>query len=244
MWSLRQWNRKHYPQNRSECATHYCTSCKQNKPIPHFSKSQRRKNSSKRRCSVCIESELKKNQHLLTNEYRSQHAFYRKSQKYHSSVDKTKQNYDSAFTWNCAKCTFQNRGDMKQCEICFTSKFIASNDKQQEQQIEKAQKPLSLKKRMNLPPNNYVCRKCGDIGSHWIMNCEFKGLSSDNKKENETYDKQLDDTDNECVICYDCEKEYLCVPCGHLSLCENCKDSVKECPICRSPCDSIIKLFK
>lgn len=41
-----------------------------------------------------------------------------------------------------------------------------------------------------------------------------------------------------CVICLDREKEYVCLPCGHLCLCGGrCRDYVidksRKCPVCR-----------
>ena len=50
--------------------------------------------------------------------------------------------------------------------------------------------------------------------------------------------------DNECVICFDKPKQYLCVPCGHLCFCQDCKNATKDCPICRQKVVQIIKLFK
>eukprot|EP01084_Bolivina_argentea_P069171 125914_1 len=52
------------------------------------------------------------------------------------------------------------------------------------------------------------------------------------------------DEENECVVCMNGIKCYVAVPCGHLCLCEKCKDVIEEkCPICQAKC-TVIKLFK
>lgn len=47
---------------------------------------------------------------------------------------------------------------------------------------------------------------------------------------------------DECVICMDKDAAYACVPCGHLSLCGDCKN-LDKCPICRTPVRSMLKIF-
>eukprot|EP00483_Globobulimina_turgida_P000764 UN00764 len=49
---------------------------------------------------------------------------------------------------------------------------------------------------------------------------------------------------NECVVCFDGDQDHICMPCGHLCLCKNCKNCVKDvCPICRAMC-TVIQRFK
>eukprot|EP01083_Nonionella_stella_P099544 279899_1 len=51
-------------------------------------------------------------------------------------------------------------------------------------------------------------------------------------------------TNDPCVICMDHLKEYICTPCGHYCLCEECKNKVHKCPLCQAKCKSIIKVYK
>lgn len=39
---------------------------------------------------------------------------------------------------------------------------------------------------------------------------------------------------NPCVICLDCEKSYVFIPCGHMAACGKCSFKINCCPICRS----------
>lgn len=51
-----------------------------------------------------------------------------------------------------------------------------------------------------------------------------------------------------CCICLDQPREYACVPCGHLCLCENCIGKVldaswRQCPICRMNVSSCMRIY-
>eukprot|EP01084_Bolivina_argentea_P082587 149523_1 len=47
-----------------------------------------------------------------------------------------------------------------------------------------------------------------------------------------------------CVICLDNTPRYACVPCGHLNICDLCKDKLSgTCPICQTEYQSIVKIF-
>ncbi|KAL0487561.1 ankyrin repeat-containing protein [Acrasis kona] len=66
------------------------------------------------------------------------------------------------------------------------------------------------------------------------------------RREEEEREEQDDDAF--CVICMEVTKSHICVPCGHLCLCENCKDceyvtSSGLCPVCRTEMTSCIKIF-
>ena len=73
---------------------------------------------------------------------------------------------------------------------------------------------------------------------------EDKKEENKDKGKEEKDDDDEDDEANECVICMDGKKEYLCIPCGHLCLCGTCKDGIKQCPMCRADNVTVIKLFK
>lgn len=51
---------------------------------------------------------------------------------------------------------------------------------------------------------------------------------------------------NLCVVCRENQVEMICIPCGHLCLCQNCKSKLlrKKCPICAQNVKNIYKVFK
>jgi len=51
---------------------------------------------------------------------------------------------------------------------------------------------------------------------------------------------------NLCVICYGEQADRICLPCGHLCLCKNCEDLVKEskrCAFCGHELKDIVKVY-
>ncbi len=48
-----------------------------------------------------------------------------------------------------------------------------------------------------------------------------------------------------CVVCLDNKKTSCAVPCGHLILCNSCSREAdfETCPICRAPCEKIIRVY-
>ncbi|CAD8072023.1 unnamed protein product [Paramecium sonneborni] len=51
--------------------------------------------------------------------------------------------------------------------------------------------------------------------------------------------------DKKCQICFEKDKEYVAIPCGHYIYCENCKDLIKkDCLICRNPITSVLKIYQ
>eukprot|EP01083_Nonionella_stella_P047775 127893_1 len=50
--------------------------------------------------------------------------------------------------------------------------------------------------------------------------------------------------ENECVICFDKSRTHVFVPCGHHCICEDCIPLFNEtCPLCKTQCDKIIKVY-
>ncbi len=48
----------------------------------------------------------------------------------------------------------------------------------------------------------------------------------------------------ECVVCMDDNRWIACVPCGHLCVCEKCKNVIDgKCPICQRKCVSFVKIY-
>lgn len=46
-----------------------------------------------------------------------------------------------------------------------------------------------------------------------------------------------------CVVCMSKPEEVAVDPCGHMSMCSGCASMVKECPVCRSPINKLLKIF-
>eukprot|EP01084_Bolivina_argentea_P069170 125910_1 len=47
-----------------------------------------------------------------------------------------------------------------------------------------------------------------------------------------------------CTICMENIRQYACIPCGHLCLCQNCNELINDrCPICNTKC-KVVKIFK
>lgn len=58
------------------------------------------------------------------------------------------------------------------------------------------------------------------------------------QKENESLkEKQL------CKICMEEDVEVIFYPCRHLVCCASCGTGIRECPICRSPIQSVDKVY-
>jgi len=54
--------------------------------------------------------------------------------------------------------------------------------------------------------------------------------------------------DNTCCVCMVHDKTHLFVPCGHQCVCGTCAETIMKsqpakCPVCRSICDKVIKVF-
>jgi hypothetical protein len=75
-----------------------------------------------------------------------------------------------------------------------------------------------------------------------IKKMEQKEITKEITKENVKEEQ-------ECIVCLDNKKEFLCNPCGHKALCESCKKKLDnqenlKCPICRHPVISFIKVYE
>lgn len=52
-------------------------------------------------------------------------------------------------------------------------------------------------------------------------------------------------SDDSCIICWSGKATHVVVPCGHQAYCSDCvPKTLADCPICRVPMTSVIKLFK
>ena len=46
----------------------------------------------------------------------------------------------------------------------------------------------------------------------------------------------------QCPICWDKAKDCALVPCGH-AVCHDCAEGLRQCPTCRAPIQSRVRLF-
>ena len=54
-------------------------------------------------------------------------------------------------------------------------------------------------------------------------------------------------SDDVCIVCMVEKRDHVFVPCGHMLLCSNCSsryDISKGCPLCRSPCTTLMKVYR
>ncbi|XP_055531899.1 mitochondrial E3 ubiquitin protein ligase 1 [Wyeomyia smithii] len=56
--------------------------------------------------------------------------------------------------------------------------------------------------------------------------------------------QQVYNDEQKCVVCVDNPKEVICLPCGHVCLCETCAEKIKtSCPVCRSKIETKAAAF-
>jgi len=46
-----------------------------------------------------------------------------------------------------------------------------------------------------------------------------------------------------CCICMDADADAACTPCGHVCGCSSCLGQVYECPVCREPLESVLRIY-
>ncbi len=71
------------------------------------------------------------------------------------------------------------------------------------------------------------------------------------KIDGEVFDKKAIEQENRkfkyqkiCVVCKDHDRSRIFLPCGHLCVCKDCKDSVTCCPICRSQIKGVVAVYR
>lgn len=61
---------------------------------------------------------------------------------------------------------------------------------------------------------------------------ELETVTNESTSQNELEENV--DTKNKCVVCYENDKEFVFIPCGHFATCAKCSFSMSLCPICRT----------
>ena len=72
-------------------------------------------------------------------------------------------------------------------------------------------------------------------------------INIDKNVPNQQNNSNSNNEERECCICFDNEKNTVCVPCGHRAMCKQCVtnyDNSNGCPICRKEISMIIDLFE
>eukprot|EP00483_Globobulimina_turgida_P011685 UN11707 len=79
------------------------------------------------------------------------------------------------------------------------------------------------------------------------VDANFKDVESvveEKKNKFKEVNVNVNESQNECVVCLDHERSYICTPCGHFCICEGCVEAISnKCPICRMDC-KVIQVFK
>ena len=115
-------------------------------------------------------------------------------------------------------------------------------------------KPVNQEEVVNNTNTNK--RKLNDVKSNDVksndVNKNNKRKLNDSKRDRENNVKQHKENDVNtqeqsddklCVICIDNAKDIVFIPCGHVSVCKNCSDGLKICPLCRSDITTTNKIF-
>ena len=76
------------------------------------------------------------------------------------------------------------------------------------------------------------------------MLCEQGGLMKQVKRERERakLGKERAEERTQCVVCFDAERSLL-FGCSHLAVCGACGQDLAECPICRAPVTSRVRVL-
>lgn len=80
---------------------------------------------------------------------------------------------------------------------------------------------------------NTTCRKCNVPKSN-----DCRVVTEDQQMQEKTEENKM------CCVCLDKELQYASIKCGHLCMCEICKDFLDKCPICRAPINSSTDLIR
>jgi hypothetical protein len=73
--------------------------------------------------------------------------------------------------------------------------------------------------------------------------------SRDGSREARRYPRPVedpaeDDPNNECVICLAAPKECVLLECRHACVCEQCGNTLAQCPLCRANIERVVRIFQ
>lgn len=85
------------------------------------------------------------------------------------------------------------------------------------------------------------------------MELQPSNKSSVIDKNAKSKDQESSEDENICVICYESDRDIVCLPCQHMCMCSLCEQILRKekqmdrpflCPICRGEINSILKIYK
>ncbi|CAF3394617.1 unnamed protein product [Rotaria sp. Silwood2] len=130
------------------------------------------------------------------------------------------------------------------CGLNLTSTSLHSDDvwNDPEHQTRRSQLgPITLIRNLllsSVPQSNVytwvACRKCyRKLDAAWSR-LSINSISSPPQKRSLLFTQTF-----ECAICFEGQRDFLFIPCGHRGSCENCADKIiqdnSSCPFCRTP---------
>jgi pSer/pThr/pTyr-binding forkhead associated (FHA) protein len=82
------------------------------------------------------------------------------------------------------------------------------------------------------------------IGNSAMLECTYENEMLKEEMEEMRLASKPQGFDNCCSICLDSERDCLIMPCRHSCSCLRCIKSVKNCPVCRTPINDIIRIYR
>lgn len=76
-------------------------------------------------------------------------------------------------------------------------------------------------------------------------NSVFKvGVVSIYKVQYSDQKRNVEESRNNCVVCFENERDALYLPCKHNVVCLKCSKMMRECPVCREKIVDTIKIYR
>jgi hypothetical protein len=73
----------------------------------------------------------------------------------------------------------------------------------------------------------------------WAVTKQLQAETTMLSAENE----RLNVLPDQCSVCLEHKRLMVCVPCGHLCICQECREKVTKCPICRTDIRECMYIF-
>lgn len=82
------------------------------------------------------------------------------------------------------------------------------------------------------------------VRSHHKQRWEQQLQSVQRRHADECRDRQSLEEEQVCVVCSECEKTMLFLPCRHLCTCETCAGQLHQCPMCRANIEDRVRAYR
>jgi hypothetical protein len=84
--------------------------------------------------------------------------------------------------------------------------------------------------------------KCQEKSDEIIYDNILKYIKEEDREDEDI--KIKEDVNDKCAICMNNERTNVFVPCGHVCICDYCKDNIgNKCPLCRKSYTQIMKIY-